>query len=118
MLPHGLLPVVPGEAPHPVRLCAEPQALVFWGTVKPYKGVELLAELARKNIAIWGTDIWASDWNPMSPEQQLRLVMARLQQRKKGIVLLHDIKAQTAQMLPSFLRALKTGGYSVVQATG
>jgi peptidoglycan-N-acetylglucosamine deacetylase len=78
---------------------------------------ELLAELAQKNIAVWGTDIWASDWTPMSPEQQLRLVMARLQQRKKGILLFHDIKAQTAQMMPSFLRALKAGGYRVVQAT-
>jgi glycosyltransferase involved in cell wall biosynthesis len=47
LLPHGLLPPAPGVpcvlyAPRPA-----PQALVFWGTVKPYKGVELLAELAR-----------------------------------------------------------------------
>jgi peptidoglycan-N-acetylglucosamine deacetylase len=79
---------------------------------------ELLAELSRRNIAVWGTDLWASDWKPMSPEQQLRLVMARLNQRKKGILLFHDIKSQTAQMMPSFLRALKAGGYRVVHATG
>jgi peptidoglycan/xylan/chitin deacetylase (PgdA/CDA1 family) len=79
---------------------------------------ELLTELSRRNIAVWGTDLWASDWTPMSPEQQLRLVMARLNQRKKGILLFHDIKAQTAQMMPAFLRALKAGGYKIVQATG
>ncbi len=46
LLPHGLLPPAPGV---PVRTCAPrpaAQALVFWGTVKPYKGVELFAELA------------------------------------------------------------------------
>jgi len=33
---------------------------------------------------------------------------------RRGIVLLHDTKAQTAAMLPPFLRALKTRGYSIV----
>jgi len=47
VLPHGLLPVVPGEAPQPVRPCSQPQALVFWGTVKGYKGIGLFSELAR-----------------------------------------------------------------------
>jgi peptidoglycan-N-acetylglucosamine deacetylase len=78
---------------------------------------ELLAELSRRNIAVWGTDLWASDWTPMSADQQLKLVLFRLKQRKKGILLFHDIKQQTAQMLPSFLRALKSEGYRIVQAT-
>jgi glycosyltransferase involved in cell wall biosynthesis len=47
VLPHGLLPVAPRDAVVPVRLCAQPQALVFWGTVKGYKGIELFVELAR-----------------------------------------------------------------------
>jgi glycosyltransferase involved in cell wall biosynthesis len=47
VLPHGLLPLSPRYAVQPVRLCAQPQALVFWGTVKGYKGIELFAELAR-----------------------------------------------------------------------
>jgi peptidoglycan-N-acetylglucosamine deacetylase len=79
---------------------------------------ELLGELARRNNAVWGTDIWASDWNLMAPEQQLRLVMGRLRRERKGILLFHDIRAQTAQMLPTFLRALKSEGFRVVHATG
>ena len=53
VLPHGLLPVAPRDAVQPVRRCAQPQALVFWGTVKAYKGIELFAELARS--ADWQT---------------------------------------------------------------
>jgi hypothetical protein len=43
----GLMPVVPGLPPVPYRPAPPPEALVYWSTVKPYKGVELFAELAR-----------------------------------------------------------------------
>jgi peptidoglycan-N-acetylglucosamine deacetylase len=79
---------------------------------------ELLSELSRRNTAVWGADIWASDWNLMSPDQQLHLVMGRLRRERKGIFLFHDIRAQTVQMLPSFLRALKNEGFRVVHTVG
>ena len=47
LLRHGLLPPAPGVAAVPYRPRGAPRALVFWGTVKAYKGVELVAELAR-----------------------------------------------------------------------
>ena len=65
-------------------------------------------------MVVFGADLWASDWNPMTPEQQLALLTARLEQARKGIILLHDTKQQTARMLPDFLRYLKRGGYKVV----
>jgi peptidoglycan/xylan/chitin deacetylase (PgdA/CDA1 family) len=74
----------------------------------------LLSYLERRRIAVFGADVWASDWNPMPASEQLRLVLARIQAAGGGIVLFHDTKRQTAEMLPSFLRALKNGGYSVV----
>ena len=43
----GLSPVVPGLAPVPYARAGRPEALVYWSTVKPYKGIELFAELAR-----------------------------------------------------------------------
>jgi peptidoglycan-N-acetylglucosamine deacetylase len=79
---------------------------------------ELLGELSRRNISAWSTDIWASDWNRMAPEQQLALVMGRLRRLRKGIILMHDVQPQTAQMMPLFLRALKAGGFRVVHAVG
>ena len=72
--------------------------------------------LAGRGIVVFGADLWASDWNRMTPAQELQLLMGRLRQNGGGIVLLHDTKAQTAAMLPLFLRALKREGYHVVQA--
>src|SRR5437588_389782 len=34
----------------------------------------LLEWLERRHIAVFGADLWASDWNPMTPRQQLALV--------------------------------------------
>jgi peptidoglycan/xylan/chitin deacetylase (PgdA/CDA1 family) len=74
----------------------------------------LLERLERRGIVVFGADLWASDWNPMSPAEELNLVMGRLNATGGGIVLFHDTKTQTAAMLPAFLRALKHNGYRVV----
>lgn len=75
---------------------------------------ELLAYLDKAGIGVFGADFWASDWNVMTPERQLALVLERLEATGGGIVLFHDTKAQTAAMIPVFLKALKARGYSVV----
>ena len=70
--------------------------------------------LQSRGIVVFGADLWASDWNPMTPKQQLKLLTDRLKISHKGIILLHDPKAQTAAMLPDFLRYLKDNHYRVV----
>ena len=70
--------------------------------------------LQKRGIAVFGADLWASDWIPMTPAQQLKLLTERLQVARKGIILLHDPKAQTAAMLPAFLRYLRDNRYRVV----
>jgi peptidoglycan/xylan/chitin deacetylase (PgdA/CDA1 family) len=74
----------------------------------------LLDRMNQRGLVVFGADVWASDWNPMSPEQELRLILARVEQVGRGIVLFHDTKAQTARMLPAFLRELKRRGYRIV----
>jgi peptidoglycan/xylan/chitin deacetylase (PgdA/CDA1 family) len=74
----------------------------------------LLDWLERRRMVVFGADLWASDWNPMSPDQELQLVVERVEATNGGIVLLHDTKAQTATMLPPLLRALKGRGFSIV----
>ncbi len=74
----------------------------------------LLDHLGSENIAVFGADLWASDWIPMTPDVELHVLMARLDRAGRGIILLHDTKEQTAMMLPRFLDALKAGGYHVV----
>jgi peptidoglycan-N-acetylglucosamine deacetylase len=74
----------------------------------------LLAYLQDRGIVVFGADVWASDWLPMTPEQELHLLLSRIETAGRGIVLLHDTKAQTARMLPALLRALKHRGYRIV----
>jgi peptidoglycan/xylan/chitin deacetylase (PgdA/CDA1 family) len=73
-----------------------------------------LDALQSRGIAVFGADLWASDWNPMTPAEQLKLLTERLQAARKGIILLHDPKAQTSAMLPAFLRWLRENKYRVV----
>jgi glycosyltransferase involved in cell wall biosynthesis len=61
-----LSPVVPGLPPVPYRPADAPEALVYWSTVKPYKGIELFAELARSQrirSAGLGLEIYGA-WAP------------------------------------------------------
>ncbi len=67
---------------------------------------------AANNVGTFGVDIWASDWVRMTPEQELKLILARLEKPKRGMLLFHDIYPWTAAMLPEFLRELKRRGLS------
>ena len=67
-----------------------------------------------RRIVVFGADLWASDWNKMTPGQELQLITGRLDAVGKGIILFHDTKAQTAAMMPAFLRYLRDHGYHVV----
>jgi glycosyltransferase involved in cell wall biosynthesis len=95
LLPHGLLPIAPGAAPQPVRACAKPQALVFWGTVKGYKGVELFAELARSQawrdsgLALEIHGRWDAELHPLRDE--LSALGVRIADRYLGAAELHTL---------------------------
>src|ERR1043166_5383164 len=77
-------------------------------------GPALLGLMARRQIVVFGADLWASDWNRMRPDRERALVLERLAKTHGGIVLFHDTQAQTARMLPALLRDLKRQGYRVV----
>ena len=74
----------------------------------------LLARMQERGIVVFGADLWASDWLPMTPEQELQLILARVEKAGRGIVLFHDTKSQTVRMIPAFLRELKRRGYRIV----
>ena len=67
-----------------------------------------------RGYTIFGSDVWASDWKQMTPKEELELTLSRLEKIGKGIILFHDSKLQTAQMLPEFLHELKLRGYHIV----
>ena len=115
---HNLKYMKPGETPRKIDngIAAVEMALHGVATTTPstpffrFPDFEItpatLDLLQSRGIAVFGADLWASDWNPMTPKQQLKLLTDRLKIAGKGIILLHDPKAQTAAMLPAFLRYL------------
>ena len=70
--------------------------------------------LQSRGIVVFGADLWASDWRLMTPRRELKLVTDRLKTAGRGIILFHDPRAQTAAMLPAFLRYLRDNHYRVV----
>jgi peptidoglycan/xylan/chitin deacetylase (PgdA/CDA1 family) len=75
---------------------------------------EVLDLLQSRGIVVFGADLWASDWTPITPRQELKLITDRLHAAGKGIILFHDSKARTAVMLPDFLRYLRDNHYRIV----
>jgi peptidoglycan-N-acetylglucosamine deacetylase len=70
---------------------------------------------AANNVGIFGVDLWASDWIKMTREEELKLVMGRLERNgHKGMLLMHDNHPWTAEMVPMLLSELKAKGYRVV----
>ena len=63
---------------------------------------------------LFRSDLWASDWNPMTPDQTLDLTLRRLTATGGGILLFHDTQPHTAAMLPGFLREMKRRGFNIV----
>jgi peptidoglycan/xylan/chitin deacetylase (PgdA/CDA1 family) len=122
----SLMRIKPNEAVEEIDrgIAADEMALHGVATSIPrtpffrYPGFEMtpatLDLLQSRGIVVFGADLWASDWNPMTPKQELKLLIDRLKVAGKGIILLHDSKARTAAMLPDFLRYLRDNHYRVV----
>jgi peptidoglycan-N-acetylglucosamine deacetylase len=71
--------------------------------------------LASHSLVTWSADAVADDWfRKITPQQIVQRAMQRLNDRGRGILLLHDIHPATALGLPSLLKELKEQGYKVV----
>lgn len=75
---------------------------------------ELRAWLGSRNIAVFGTDLWADDWLPITPWAELDYVLSQIEEQKRGILLLHDTRRSTVHMLPELLFELKRRGFKIV----
>jgi peptidoglycan/xylan/chitin deacetylase (PgdA/CDA1 family) len=71
--------------------------------------------LADNNVTVFGAPLIDSeDYRGRSGASTVRRVMAQLDRRGRGVILMHDIKRNTASMLPALLDALEEKGYSIV----
>src|SRR6195256_1466379 len=70
--------------------------------------------LASQGIQIWSADFLADDWRHISSSRVYDLAIKRLEEKGRGILLLHDIQARTVAALPKILAELKARGYRIV----
>ena len=70
--------------------------------------------LASQGIQTWSADFPADDWRHISSARVYDLAMKRLEDKGRGILLLHDIQARTVAALPRILHELKARGYRIV----
>jgi peptidoglycan-N-acetylglucosamine deacetylase len=70
--------------------------------------------LASQGIQVWSADFPADDWRHISSARVYDLAMQRLEDKGKGILLLHDIQARTVAALPRILHELKARGFRIV----
>src|ERR1700694_2177161 len=70
--------------------------------------------LASLGIQIWSADFLADDWRHVSSSRVYDLAIKRLEEKGKGILLLHDIQARTVAALPRILHEMKVRGYHIV----
>jgi peptidoglycan-N-acetylglucosamine deacetylase len=71
--------------------------------------------LASKSLVTWSADVVADDWKHIAAREIVKRAMRRLEEKGRGILLLHDIHPATALALPTLLKELKERGYHVVQ---
>ena len=73
-----------------------------------------IAYLQSRDIAQFAIDIDSFDWRTRNAQSIIRRVMASLEHRNRGIILLHDIHPSTAAAVPELLVRLNAKGFRVV----
>lgn len=75
----------------------------------------LRADLALSGRIALGAQLDSDDYFTSTPDRLLRRILKGLDRTGSGIILMHDIHARTAKMLPDLLQELEARGYTVVQ---
>ena len=70
--------------------------------------------LASRDVMTWSVDFSADDWTRISAAEVANRAISRIEARRKGILLLHDIQPATALAFPEILSELKARGYKIV----
>jgi peptidoglycan-N-acetylglucosamine deacetylase len=71
--------------------------------------------LSEHGVMLWSIDVDPEDWRPLSPDEVVQRILAQLEKKHSGIVLMHDVQPHTAVAIPKLLSELKSHGYSIVQ---
>lgn len=75
----------------------------------------LIGWLGERNIATLSCEFGADDWKSIGAAQVRIRALRNIASVGRGILILHDTKPRTAEMLSSLIVALRADGYSFVQ---
>jgi peptidoglycan/xylan/chitin deacetylase (PgdA/CDA1 family) len=70
--------------------------------------------LRKRGLMAWSIDIDSYDYRHSSVSFMLQRMLANLERRQGGILLMHDIQPKTAAVLPTLLAELKRRGFRIV----
>lgn len=50
--------------------------------------------LSEHGVMLWSIDVDPGDWRPLSPDEVVQRILAQLEKKHSGIVLMHDVQPQ------------------------
>ncbi|HWV81159.1 MAG TPA: polysaccharide deacetylase family protein [Hyphomicrobiaceae bacterium] len=110
-----------GQIEDEVELAISAVQLALGGPTAPFFRFPYLSDPARaqqylksRDIANISIDVDSHDFRTKSPARMISNVLRGLQEKKKGIILFHDIQPSTAHGIRQMLAELKARGYRVV----
>lgn len=82
----------------------------------PYgaKDERVLAQLGLRKTKAYLWNIDSMDWADPIPESVAARILAQVEKRGRGVILMHDVHSQTVEALPTVLDALMARGYQFV----
>jgi peptidoglycan/xylan/chitin deacetylase (PgdA/CDA1 family) len=75
----------------------------------------LMSWLGRRNIATVSCDFGADDWLKISSREVYKRALTNIDEVGRGIIILHDTRPHTAEMLSDLIVTLEKRGYRFVQ---
>jgi peptidoglycan/xylan/chitin deacetylase (PgdA/CDA1 family) len=69
---------------------------------------------AERHLMTWGDDFDSDDWMDISPKEVVDRALKHIEEKGRGVLLMHDIQERTTVALPMLLDELKQRGYRIV----
>lgn len=74
----------------------------------------MLGYLKERQMSVFSVDVISGDTEYFRSDVLIKRTLRYMRQKKKGIVLFHDLKKATARALPKILATMKKRGYKIV----
>lgn len=78
------------------------------------RSAALEQHLQSHGVMAWSADFDADDWSAISADRINARVLARIERKGRGILVLHDTQPATARALPKLLRELRARHFHIV----